>query len=100
MSVFRRVVLLIFFLLALGVSIVFLLLPDSLQPQPPEAAYYLRDYHGRIAVYAAGSDAAQPLEIYDIYTRLLPEQDLLALQSGVPAADDAALQRLLEDYGL
>lgn len=100
MSVFRRVVLLIFFLLALGVSIVFLLLPDSLQPQPPEATYYLRDYHGRVAVYAAGGDAAQPLEIYDIYTRLLPEQDLLALQSGVPAADDAALQRLLEDYGL
>lgn len=99
MSAFRRIVLLIFFLLALGVSIVFLLLPDLLQPQPPAAAYYLRDYQGRVAVYpASGGDA--PLEVYEIYTRLLPENDVLALQKGVPAADDAALQKLLEDYGL
>ena len=38
--------------------------------------------------------------MYDIYTRLLPEEDVLALQQGVPVADDASLQRLLEDYGL
>ena len=27
-------------------------------------------------------------------------EDVLALQQGVPVADDASLQRLLEDYGL
>lgn len=100
MSAFRRMILLIFFLLALGVSILFLFLPDYLQPLPPAAAYYLRDLHGRVAVYPADSPAAEPLQVYDIYTRLLPEEDALALQQGVPAADDASLQRLLEDYGL
>ena len=39
MSAFRRMILLIFFLLALGVSILFLFLPDYLQPLPPAAAY-------------------------------------------------------------
>ena len=78
MSAFRRMILLIFFLLALGVSILFLFLPDYLQPLPPAAAYYLRDLHGRVAVYPADSPAAEPLQVYDIYTRLLPEEDVLA----------------------
>ena len=90
MSAFRRMILLIFFLLALGVSILFLFLPDYLQPLPPAAAYYLRDLHGRVAVYPADSPAAEPLQVYDIYTRLLPEEDVLALQQGVPAAEEPA----------
>ena len=36
----------------------------------------------------------------DLYTRLLPESDVLALQQGVFVADEAELQRRLEDYGL
>ena len=36
----------------------------------------------------------------DIYTRLLPESDVLALQQGVPVTDEAELQRRLEVYGL
>ena len=42
-----------------------------------------------------------PLATYDdLYTRLLPESDVLALQQGVFVADEAELQRRLEDYGL
>lgn len=100
MSTFRRLVLLIFFLLALGVSVVFLLLPDLLQPLPAAPGYYLRDYHGRVAVYKASAESSEPLEVYDIYTRLLPEEDVLALQQGVPALDEESVQHLLEDYGL
>ena len=37
---------------------------------------------------------------YDLLTRLLPEQDVLALQQGVPVQDEAELQQRLEDYGL
>ena len=65
--------------------------------QPQAAGYLLRDNGGRLALYTA--DGAGPLAEYDIYTRLLPEQDFLALQQGVAVADAAELQRRLEDYG-
>lgn len=65
---------------------------------PSTAQYLLRDNGGHLALYAA--DGSGPLAEYDIYTRLLPEGDVLALQQGLPVADDAELQRLLEDYGL
>ena len=46
-------------------------------------------------------DGTGPLAQYDeIYTRLLPESDVLALQQGVPVYDEAELQKRLEDYGL
>lgn len=41
-----------------------------------------------------------PLQICDIYTRLLPENDLLHLQEGIPVYSDAQLEALLEDLGL
>lgn len=67
--------------------------------RPPEepAGYLLMDNGGRLALYAA--DGTGPLAEYDIYTRLLPEQDFLALQQGVAVADEAELQKRLEDYG-
>lgn len=66
------------------------------KPSPPH--YYLKDSGGFVALYAA--DGSGPLAEYHIYTRLLPEGDVLALQQGVPIADEAELQRRLEDYGL
>lgn len=74
-----------------------LLRPAPVQPEPT-ARYLLKDDAGYLALYSG--DGAGPLARYDIYTRLLPEQDVLALQSGVPVQDEAELQRLLEDYGL
>lgn len=60
--------------------------------------YLLRDTGGHLALYAA--DGTGPLAEYDIYTHLLPEQDVLALQSGVPVRSESELQERLEDYGL
>lgn len=62
------------------------------------AGYLLKDNGGHLALYAA--DGSGPLAEYDIYTRLLPENDVLALQQGVTVADEAELQQRLEDYGL
>ena len=71
------------------------------RPQPETAAprYLLKDSGGHVALYTA--DCIGPLATYDdLYTRLLPESDVLALQQGVFVADEAELQRRLEDYGL
>ena len=66
-------------------------------PAPPR--YLLKDSGGHVALYTA--DGIGPLATYDdLYTRLLPESDVLALQQGVFVADEAELQRRLEDYGL
>lgn len=63
------------------------------------AALPLKDSGGHVALYTA--DGIGPLATYDdLYTRLLPESDVLALQQGVFVADEAELQRRLEDYGL
>ena len=51
------------------------------RPQPETAAprYLLKDSGGHVALYTA--DGIGPLATYDdLYTRLLPESDVLALQ--------------------
>ena len=49
-------------------------------------------------VYSRGHRPAATYE--EIYTHLLPESDVLALQQGVYLANEAELQQRLEDYGL
>lgn len=67
--------------------------------QSPQPRYLLKDNAGHVALYSA--DGAGPLAEYDeLYTRLLPERDVLALQQGVPIYNDTELQKRLEDYGL
>lgn len=39
-------------------------------------------------------------QLRKLYTHLLPESDVLALQQGVYLANEAELQQRLEDYGL
>ena len=59
------------------------------RPQPETAAprYLLKDSGGHVALYTA--DGIGPLATYDdLYTRLLPESDVLALQQGVFVADE------------
>lgn len=69
------------------------------QASPAPARYLLKDSGGHVALYTA--DGTGPLATYDdIYTHLLPESDVLALQQGVLVADETELQRRLEDYGL
>ena len=64
----------------------------------PQPRYLLKDTGGYVSLYTA--DGRGPLAQYDLLTRLLPEQDVLALQQGVPVQDEAELQQRLEDYGL
>ena len=63
-----------------------------------QAQYLLKDNAGRLALYTP--DGTGPLAQYDVYTRLLPEPDCLALQQGVSIYTEAELQQKLEDYGL
>ena len=69
------------------------------QPQAAPPRYLLRDCAGHPALYTA--EGTGPLTTYEeIYTHLLPESDVLALQQGVYLANEAELQQRLEDYGL
>ena len=61
------------------------------------APYTLKDCGGRLALYRAGQ--SQPVQIYEIYTHLLPEQDAAQLQRGIGLQTEAQLERLLEDFG-
>lgn len=85
-------------LAALIIAAAGFLLAAGTQRAVPAAQYLLKDNGGRLALYTA--DGAGPLAQYDVYTRLLPEEDLLALQQGVAVCSDAELQQKLEDYGM
>ena len=72
------------------------------RPQPETAApryLFKGQRRARSAVHRRRHRPAGGLRD-DLYTRLLPESDVLALQQGVFVADEAELQRRLEDYGL
>lgn len=85
--------------IALALSIFWMVWPQYLEPPVSSSApYLLMDDGGKLALFPAGSKT--PVAIYDVYTRLLPENDLLDLQKGIPVADEAELHRLLEDFGL
>lgn len=83
-------------LLCIAAAVAAFFLPA--QSQQPQAQYLLKDNAGRLALYTP--DGTGPLAQYDVYTRLLPEQDCLALQQGVAVYTEAELQQKLEDYGL
>lgn len=84
--------------LGLAVSVaVFALRP--FEGKTPENSYTLRDWHGKLALFESGEEE-QPVEVYDVYTHLLPESDVLSLQAGIPLENREQLQRLLEDFGL
>ncbi|OUP24357.1 MULTISPECIES: BofC C-terminal domain-containing protein [Eubacteriales] len=72
------------------------------EKESPSSGYTLRDWHGKLALFASGESGEedQPVEVYDVYTHLLPEQDVLSLQAGIPLESQEQLQRLLEDFGL
>ena len=61
------------------------------------APYVLKDYGGKLAVFAR--DGEEPLQVYEVYTHLLPEGDVAALQAGIPVESQERLDRLLEDFG-
>lgn len=87
--------------LGLAASVaVFALRPS--ESTSPDSGYTLRDWHGKLAVFGpdASDENAQPVQVYEVYTHLLPESDVLSLQAGIPLESQEQLQRLLEDFGL
>lgn len=60
--------------------------------------YVIADYHGKIAVFDKGTD--EPSVVYEIYTHLLPENDIELLRKGVSVSSREELQNRLEDFGL
>lgn len=83
-------------LLCLAAGVIWLLRGQAARQAP---RYLLKDNAGHLALYTG--DGTGPLAQYDeIYTRLLPESDVLALQQGVPVYSETELQKRLEDYGL
>ena len=85
---------------ALALSLVWMFRPEQAVPQQRSstAEYQLTDLGGRVALVR--TDSGRAVAVYDIYTRLLPEYDLLQLQRGIPVAGREELLRLLEDFGL
>lgn len=86
-------------LLALGVSLWFLLRPAPAS-ETPVPLYVLADDGGRVAVYGPEGSEGEPVRVYEIHTRLLPELDQQRLRQGVPVYTEQELQQRLEDYGL
>ena len=68
------------------------------QRAEPDASemYVLRDYNGRIAVFACGED--EPLEVFDIFTSSLPKSEAERVYKGITVEGGEALQRLIEDF--
>ena len=60
--------------------------------------YIIMDYGGKVAVFEDGSE--QPVTVYDIYTHLLPENDIELLRKGIHVDNLSQLQTCLEDLGL
>lgn len=63
-----------------------------------ETVYILTDYNGKVAVFTP--ESTQPITVYDIYTHLLPENDIEILRKGIRITSEQQLQSCLEDLGL
>lgn len=77
------------------------IIPLTLPPQNrsvPQAQFVVADYGGKVAVFRYGED--QPVTVYEIYTHLLPENDIELLRRGIEVANQAQLQLCLEGFGL
>ena len=66
--------------------------------EEPVTEYTLRDYGGKVAVFE--NDSKTPLVVYEIYTHLLPENDIELLRRGIKVSSREQLQSCLEDLGL
>ncbi len=72
--------------------------PDSSQAQRP--LWVLRELDGQLAQYDADApEGAAPLQVWQVYTALLPRQDAQRLRSGIPVYSSQQLRVLVEDLG-
>ena len=88
---------LIFIGVAAWVSV---LLPDepvaSTEPQVRTDARELGEWDGMVALFEQGG--TEPIEVYDIAVRTLPEEEQARIYARIMVKDDAALENLLENY--
>ena len=80
---------------AVSVGLFLLLAHPGRAGEPP--SYTLGEDSGKLALFKTGENT--PVTRYEIYTGLLPEQDVAALQQGIPVATQKELRRYLEDFG-
>lgn len=62
----------------------------------PEVIYTLSDYNGKLALYR--NTQPEPIEVYNIFTDSLPEEEYLRVSVGISATTEEALQKLIEAY--
>ena len=80
---------------------IYTLLPEnnnSLPQSEVAAGYTIADWGGKVAAFEDGCD--EPFAVYDIYTHLLPENDIELLRKGIHVDNQQQLQARLEDLGL
>ena len=65
---------------------------------PDGTEYILRDFEGRIGIFAPGS-MKKPRDLTEIETKQLRESDRKMLQQGIPVSSRDELLGLLEDLG-
>ena len=58
--------------------------------------YILRNYNGKIGIFAADSDS--PMQVLDISIDTLPDEDQQQLAVGIYVPNQLALQTKIEDY--
>ena len=70
-------------------------------PNLPAQNYLLQDKGGRVAVYRCDADGTPGalVTITEIYTNLLPENDVLRIKRGILVRSERELDLLLEDLG-
>ena len=60
--------------------------------------YIICDYSGKVAVFR--NEEKEPVVVYEVYTHLLPENDIELLRRGIKVTTQEQLQTCLEDLGL
>lgn len=71
------------------------------EPEQPgttstQSGYLLRDSSGQLAVFDINNP--MPLEVFDIMTNTLPQEDYLLLLEGIYVETEEDLQKLIEDF--
>lgn len=67
-------------------------------PKQQQETYFISDYEGKVALFKNGEK--DPVKVYEIYTHLLPENDIELLRKGIAVENETQLQSRLEDFGL
>ena len=65
-------------------------------PQESSPLYTLSEYKGRIALYKQGY--AMPVEIYEVYTSSLPQEEQQKVKDGIDAYTDSEILKIIEAY--